>query len=120
MTTFGELSRQPLHRSFWRSALEARAGGAALDVWLVEQANRHGILGAVGPVLPVGPPEVDLETVVVGLSMPHGVVDGRLFKLLLRIVQSGRLDPDRLALLARRERADHVLWWLLERIPDPE
>lgn len=123
MATFGETCAQPPHRSFWRDGLVARAGGRPLDEWLVEQANLRGFYGAFGPGAPApsaADPDLGLEDIVCGLLLPHGPADGRLFKLVLRILQSGRVDPARLALLARRERADHVLVWLLGRVPAPE
>lgn len=36
------------------------------------------------------------------------------------MVQSGRLDLRRLRLLAKREKADAVLCWLVTQIPEPE
>lgn len=121
MRTFADLCRQPAQRSFWRDALARRAGGRPVDEWLVEQANLRGIYGAFGPDAPGDvDPTLTLEDIVCGLLQPHGVADGRLFKLVVRILQSGGVDPARLALLARRERADHVLAWLLARVPAEE
>jgi hypothetical protein len=89
---------------------------------LVEQANLRGFFGAFGPDAPKGPIDesLTLEEIVCGLLAPQGPADGRLFKLVLRILQSGRVDPTNLALLARRERADHVLVWLLAGVPAVE
>jgi len=59
----------------------------------------------------------------VGLCAPHAEADGRVFKLVLRLLQSGRLDGARLARLARLERlerADCVLHWLCAHVPDVE
>lgn len=120
--TFGDVTRQTPHRSLWRSSLEQRAGGRPLDEWLVEQANLRGIFGAFGPDSPTSELDVSLslEDIVVALLQPQSIADLRLFKLVLRILQSGRIDPAKLAVRCRRERADHVLWWLLGQIPPAE
>jgi hypothetical protein len=120
--TFGDVTRQTAHRSLWRDSLEKRAGGRPLDEWLVEQANLRGIYGAFGPESPQSAldPSFGLEDIVVALLQPHNVADLRLFKLILRILQSGRLEPQTLAIRCRRERADHVLWWFLGQIPPTE
>lgn len=122
MQTFAALCSQPAHRSFWRAGLAQRSGSLPTDEWLVEQANLRGFFGAFGRDAPTTPvdPTLTLEDIVCGLLQPHGPADGRLFKLVLRILQSGKVAPDRLAALARRERAEHLLAWLLERVPDPE
>ena len=93
-----------------------------VDEWLVEQANLRGFFGAFGRDAPstAVDPTLTLEDIVCGLLQPHGPADGRLFKLVLRILQSGKVDAGSLAALSRRERADHVLAWLLERIPTTE
>ena len=100
----------------------ARTGGLPLDVWLVEQSNLRGFYGAFGRNPPTTEldPALTLEAIVVGLLLPHGPADGRLLKLVVRILQSGRVDPMRLAFLARRERADAVLAWLLDKVPPAE
>jgi hypothetical protein len=41
-------------------------------------------------------------------------------KLVVRVLQSGRVDPERLLLLARRERALPALAWVLDLVPEPE
>jgi hypothetical protein len=121
MGTFGAAFSQPEHRSFWRDALTARAGGRPLDEWLLAQANLRGFFGAFG-VDDLGPIDAALsvEEIVCGLLQPHGAADGRLFKLVVRILQSGAVDPTELAELARRERADVVLAWLLQQVPEVE
>ena len=93
-----------------------------MDEWLVEQANQRGFFGAFGVAAPIDAPDpsVTLEAIVCGLLQPHGVADGRLFKLVVRILQSGQVDTRALSALARRERSDHVLAWLLDRVPEAE
>lgn len=61
-----------------------------------------------------------LEELVVGLTGPWAEADGRTLKLLLRIIQSGRLDIPRLQKLARRERAEIALHWLMTLTPESE
>lgn len=120
--TRGEAHHQQAHRSLWRRALARRAGEQPLDDWLVEQANLRGFHGAF-LARPVGV-EVDdglsLEDIVVGLCQPHAPADARTLKLALRILQSGQVDPDHLAWLARKERADFVLYWFLQIVPNEE
>ena len=120
--TFGSLSANPAHRSFFRERLRRLAGERALDEWLVEEANVRGYLGAVGLTVPDRPPTPNLpdESLVVALLMPHTIADGRLFKLVIRLLQRARLDPDALWFQAKRERADRVLYWLLNLVPEPE
>ncbi|MDX2010053.1 MAG: hypothetical protein SFW67_07685 [Myxococcaceae bacterium] len=60
------------------------------------------------------------EEVLVALLMPQAEADARTWKLVVRMLQSGRLDPLRLASLARRERGDVMLAWLLARVPRTE
>lgn len=120
MKTFAAHSAQPPHRSLFLAELQRKAGGVPLDEWLVAQANARGYLGAYGPLSLDPEPHLAAEEILVALLMPHGLADGRLFKLVLRMIQSGRLDLPRLHLMAKRERADGVLWWLLERVPDEE
>ena len=120
--TFGILSANPSHRSFFRERLERFAGPAALDDWLVEEANVRGHLGAVGPVVPDRAPTAGFsdEELIVALLMPHTPADGRLFKLVVRMLQRAPIDPKRLWFQARRERADRVLYWLLQKVPESE
>lgn len=90
-----------------------------IEEWLVEEANARGYLGASGAYLPERPPEVTLsdEDVVVALLSPHAAADGRILKLVIRMIQSGKLDARVLALRARRERSDWALYWLLQLVP---
>lgn len=112
----------PAHRSFWYEGLARRAGGSSVQDYLVSQANRRGFRGAFGPAPIDGPIDEGLgvEEIVVGLCAPQAPLEGRVFKLILRILQSGEAQPVRLQWFARRERADHVLFWLLQRVPEPE
>ncbi len=90
--------------------------------WLVSQANLRGHLGAFeaedgGRTLD---PRLSQEQLIVGLVGPWAPVDGRTYKLVLRIMQTGQLDPLLLKRLARQERAEFMLHWLLERVPESE
>jgi hypothetical protein len=122
MSTFGTLTANAAHRSFFRERVERLAGARALDDWLVEEANVRGHLGAVGPVVPDRAPTASLsdEDLIVALLMPHTPADGRLFKLVVRMLQRATIDPKSLWFRARRERADRALYWLLQRVPEPE
>jgi hypothetical protein len=120
--TRAETHLQPAHRSFWRSRLEARAGDVPLDDWLVEQANLRRLYGAF-QARPSGAARdgaLTLEDIVVGLCQPHAPADARTLKLVVRILQSGRVNPPRLAWMARKERAHFVLFWLLSIVPTEE
>lgn len=121
-TTRGESHFQPPHRSLWRAGLERRAHGVPLDDWLVEQANKRGWYGAYQARPSDEPldPALTPEEIIVGLAQPHAPADVRTLKLIVRILQAGVVDPDRLRRLARRERADFVLHWLLVQVPGEE
>lgn len=121
-STLGSVSANPAHRSFFRERLQRLAGSAALDDWLVEEANVRGHLGAVGVDIPERAPTVGIssEELIIALLMPHSPVDGRLFKLVIRMLQRAHIDPKSLWLGARRERADGVLYWLLQQVPASE
>ncbi|MBT3220422.1 MAG: hypothetical protein HN348_15150 [Proteobacteria bacterium] len=118
--TLGHVASQPPHHSFWRSDLERRA--TPLQDYLISQANVRGFMGAwsAGPVSTLIDHDLTLEEIVVGLCTPHSPAEARVFKLLLRILQSGRIDVDRLHWLARRERAQFVLHWLTLQVPEGE
>jgi hypothetical protein len=120
--TLGSLSANPAHRSFFRERLQRLAGPRRLEDWLVEEANVRGHLGAVGPQVPerTPTPAVSDADLVVALLMPHSEVDGRIFKLVVRLLQRAPIDPSLLWFHARRERADRVLYWLLNLVPDTE
>ncbi len=121
-STFGALSGNPLHRSFFRERVGRMAGAGALDDWLVEEANVRGYLGAVGSVVPDRAPTIGLsdEELIIALLMPHTPTDGRLFKLVVRMLQRATFDPQSLWFQARRERADRVLYWVLQQVPELE
>jgi hypothetical protein len=122
MRCIADACGEPPLRSFWYRTLVRRAGTRPVHDWLVEQANLRGFYGAFGPSEVVGAhdPSLSLEEVVVALVAPLAPVDGRTFKLVVRILQSGRVDARRLHWLARRERADRLLHWLLELVPREE
>ncbi|MFZ5471033.1 MAG: hypothetical protein ACOZIN_16525 [Myxococcota bacterium] len=120
-STIAQASRQLAPRSFWYQGLTRRAQKRPVDAWLIEQANLRGFFGAA--VLPTGAsidPALALEEIVIGLLSPHAPMEGRALKLIVRLLQSGQLDTDRLRLLAKRERAEPMLHWLLTRIPPEE
>lgn len=110
------------HRSFFRERLARLAGTRALDDWLVEEANARGHFGASGVGDLQRKPAAGLsdEELIVALLMPHTPADGRLFKLVVRMLQRAPLDASALWLAARREQADRVLFWLLQQIPASE
>ena len=121
---WGTLSAQPVHRSFWRADLARRAAGyggpSPLLDWLVDQANLRDFRGAVNALCGgTLDPSLTLEELVVGLLTPDSPAEGRILKLATRILQA-ELDPGRLLLLARRERAERVLCWLVRGIPEEE
>jgi hypothetical protein len=120
--TFAEVTRQLAHRSLFRERLAREAAATSVDQWLVEEANLRGWFGATGTSMPDRAPCAWLthERLVVGLLMPHGPLDVRLFKLVLRVLQSGALSPRVLWLEARKERAAATLYWLLQQVPDEE
>lgn len=120
--TIAEASRQPVHRSFFLRRVRALAGGENLHSWLIAQANARGFRGAyvTGEFGVASSETLSLEDIVVGLTGPWAEVDGRTLKLVLRILQSDSIDTQRLAALAKQERADVALHWLLELTPDSE
>lgn len=121
-STFAEKTRQPAHRSLWRRVLEDRAGALVVQDYLVEQANLRGHRGAWSRIREGATVDgsLDLEDIVVGLLMPHAPVEGRVVKLVLRILQSGDVEPGKLVLRARRERAVAGLHWILQMVPEGE
>jgi len=122
MKTFGELASQPAPKSFWRRALARVAGDRPLEDYLIEQANLRGFWGAYLAEAPRSGknPALGSEEIVVGLLAPQSSADARVLKLVTRILQSGQVDEARLLLLARREKAEGVLQWLIRGIPQPE
>ncbi len=131
MPTWGRKARQPLHVSFFRLGLAARAarrassfpaGSDPVHEYLVDQANLRGYLGAYSNRTEWGAldPELSEEAIVVGLLQPHAPAETRMLKLVVRILQRGDFDPDRLVLWAKRERALDLLAMLVGWIPDAE
>jgi hypothetical protein len=120
--TLAHALHRPAPYSFWRASLQLRAGQRPLQDWLVEQANLRGFHGAYNREGPSGPldRELTLEEIVVALCAPQAPAEGRVFKLVVRILQSGRVDARHLTWLARREMAGSVLWWLLDLVPAGE
>jgi hypothetical protein len=120
--TIAERTRATMHRSFFRERLQRLAGDRSIVDWLVEEANVRGHFGVTTLEVPTRAPTPGLsnEEIVAGLLMPHGELDTRLFKLVLRMIQRGPIDPRKLWLEARKERADPLLFWLLERVPTEE
>ncbi len=94
----------------------------ALDDWLVEEANLRGHFGALGgaPMNRRPTQELSDEALIVAVLMPHTPADGRLFKLVVRMMQRSQLDAARLWLIAKREQADGLLFWLLQQVPAQE
>ena len=122
MPTFGDLSANAPHRSFFRDRLRRLAGDQPLDDWLVEEANVRGHHGAVGRAVPERPRTGGLsdEALIVALLMPQTPADGRLFKLVTRMLQRATIEAKALWFLARKERADRLLFWLLQLVPPVE
>lgn len=120
--TFAERTSQTAHRSLFREKLQRQAGAMPLVDWLVEEANLRGHFGVTRANLPAREVSRWLsdERLLVALLMPQGPLDVRLFTLVLRVIQKGGVDPVRLWLEARKERADATLYWLLERVPAEE
>lgn len=125
--TYGESSRQPAHRSFFRRALERRARPASagqdpVHEYLIDQANLRGFFGAFSNRDDLGEldPDLSLEAIVVGLLQPHAPAEPRVVKLVVRILQSDKVDPERLLLLGRRERALPAIAWILDLLPASE
>lgn len=125
--TWGRTLSHPCHRSFFRARLAERARAARegedpVQEYLIDQANLRGYLGAFSGRDDLGPldPSLSPEEIVVGLLQPHAPWEARVVKLVVRILQSGDLDLDRLVLLAKREKALPVLAWIVELVPDGE
>jgi len=120
--TIAEKTRSTLHRSLFRERLLRLANGRSLTDWLVEEANVRGHYGATTLEVPERAPTAGLsdEQLIAALLMPHGELDVRLFKLVVRMIQRGGLDARVLWLEARKERAEPVLFWLLQQVPAEE
>lgn len=121
LLTIGEAAHQGAPRSFFWARLVAAAGGAEhVADWLIAQANARGFHGAFVQLEVAVDPKLELEDVLVGLLMPHAELDARIIKLVVRVLQSGKVDVPRLAFRARRERADNALAWVVSLIPESE
>lgn len=129
--TWGERARQPRHLSFFRRDLAERAERAAarypegadpIHEYLVDQANLRGYVGAFSSRSDRGVLDEALgeEDIVVGLLQPHAPAETRVLKLVVRMLQGSGYDPERLLLLARRERAIDLLDQLVRWIPEAE
>lgn len=120
--TLAAVQRRPVPRSFWRSRIEERAAPLSAHEYLIDEANLRGFWGAFRLETPDRPADaaLSLEDIVVGLLAPQAPADARAFKLVLRILQSGRCDPRVLLLRARREGAAPALFWPLELVPEGE
>jgi hypothetical protein len=123
MRRVADITSQSPHLSLFRRRV-ARIAGQPVELhsWLIDEANRRGYFGAFNRVRAEGLPTSGImdEEVVVALLMPDAEADGRTWKLVVRMLQAGRLNPTRLSTLARRERADVMLQWLLEKVPSSE
>lgn len=118
--TFAEAFRDTAPRSFWFESLRRRAGEVPLGDWLVGQLNARGFRGAWTTFEVPTDTSLTTEELVVALTSPRAPADGRVLKLLVRLFQSGGVELDRLAFLARREGATRVLHWLLSIVPEEE
>lgn len=93
-----------------------------MDDWLIRQGNLRGFHGVYlrdPPQIPLDP-ALSLEEIVVGLVAPAARLDGRVIKLVARILQSDAVNVERLLHLARAERAEAPLYWLAHHIPESE
>ena len=119
MQTVGAITAQTPHLSLLRRRFERLAGDRGVHVWLMDEANRRGYFGAFNADRPQVPltPEVSDEQLIVGLLMPQAEADARTWKLVVRMLQSGRVRFAELTFLARLERADMLLYWLVHQVP---
>jgi hypothetical protein len=103
-------------------ALAKRAAPLDVDDYLIDEANLRGFWGAFRATTPDRAVDaaLELEDIVVGLLAPQTPVEGRALKLVVRILQSGQLDEQKLLHRARREAALPALYWLLQLIPNEE
>ncbi|MBI3180712.1 MAG: hypothetical protein HYZ28_01070 [Myxococcales bacterium] len=122
MRTLGEIARQPAPRSFWRQRLALRASPTSVEDYLVDEANLRGFWGAYRrePSSRGIDGLLRLEEIVVGLMAPQAPAEPRHLKLVLRILQSDAVEARRLWLLAKREKAEDTLRWLLQNLPVEE
>ena len=119
--TFAQAACQPKHWSaFWARLSQRASGEAKVTDWLIAQTNARGFYGAYVTFQEPLESSLSLEDLMVGLLMPHAELDARVIKLVVRVLQSGRLDATKLAFRARRERADLALAWVLSLVPASE
>lgn len=120
--TLAQVARRPEGRSFWRDRLAMRAAPLSVHEYLIDEANLRGVWGAFRANTSERPPDLWLsfEDVVVGLLHPQAPAEARVLKLVVRLLQTGRLDLTRLLVRARREGAVFGLHWLLQQIPGEE
>lgn len=127
--TYAEAAGSTPHRSFFRERLRRRArsssearGPDPVHEYLIDQANLRGHLGAASARADLGAidPELTIEELVVGLLQPHAPAEARVVKLVVRILQSGAVDLDRLLFFSKRERALSNLAWVLALVPPSE
>lgn len=118
----GERTSQAPHVSLFRRRLARLAGDEPVSEWVVRELNRRGHLGAFSAAGTEGAPEptVTLEELIVALAMPHAEADGRNWKLIVRALQKGPFSPGKLARLAKLERGEVLLAWLLAGLPEQE
>jgi hypothetical protein len=127
--SYGDSLREPLHLSFFRRSLAARAaarrvseGEDPVHEYLIDQANLRGYLGAYSNRDDRGDvdPTLGIEEIIVGLLQPHAPAEPRVIKLVVRALQTERVNVERLLFLSRRERALPVLAWIARLVPDQE
>ena len=84
------------------------------------ECERH--LGASGLDIPQRAPDsrLALEEIVVGLIAPQATLDGRVLKLVVRILQRGNLNFEQLAFFAKRAKAESALYWIALLVPEEE
>lgn len=122
VVTFAESALRLAPRSLWFEGLRRRCAPRPVDEWLVEEANVRGHWGASGRDVPSRSPDPSLrnEELIVALLSPHATVDGRVLKLVVRMLQRPAVDAATLQFLARREAADGVIYWLCKLVPEAE
>lgn len=120
--TFGDSQIYQAPRSFWYERLEKWAAPRTVDEWLVEEANVRGFWGAAGAEIPNREPDsrLTLEEIVIGLIAPQASLDGRILKLVVRILQHGKVNLERLLFIAKRAKAESALHWIARLVPEEE
>jgi len=120
--TLGALSRQAPPRSLWYERIARDAGAQGAHDWLIEEANLRGFYGAYVASPSRSQPASGLcnEAIIVGLLAPQVEADARTLKLVLRMLQSGRIDNAKLRWWMRKERSHCALYWLWSLVPPSE